>query len=239
MGTALMRAAVLRTAVITVAAALVVGGLMAQANPRDLSLFDALTTALLGSTGTYLQFIGSSVLFVGCAYLLSLRYTDRTEGWLQLELLRCGTHGRWLVRAVGRASVTAAAFPVVLALTGSGWYVLYGGRTVTPPSGGLAPWVYQLLVNGTLQLVVYLLVLLAATIATPNRIGGIASAAILLALGFPQRVPLHLLPVQLSGMGYSLGGWQSTLSASLTLAVTTAAVAAAALLLLRRRRRSA
>ena len=212
---------------------------MAQADARGLALFDALTVALLGSTGTYLQFIGSSVLFVGYAYLLSLHYADRADGWLQLELLRCGSDGRWLGRAVRRACLPAAVFPAVLALTGSGWYLLLGGHAAAPPPGGLAPWVYQLLVNGTLQLVVYLLVLLAATIATPNRIGGLAAAAILFALGLPQRVPLPILPVQLSGMSHSLGGWQSVLSASLTLVVTVIIIAAATLLLLRRRRRTA
>lgn len=217
---------------------LTAGALVASTEPKELTLFEAITAALWGSTGTYLQFIGTAIVFIGVAYLLTVPYAERRDTWMQLELLRYGSNHRWLIAVVRRIALPAAALPIGLSVASTAWYLLLGGRTFTLPTVGLMPWLFQLLVNGALQLLVYVLVLLTATIGTSNRVGGLAAAAVLLALGFPHRQPQPLLPVQLSGMGYALDGWRSALPVTATLFVTTTATALIALLVLQRLRRT-
>lgn len=226
------------TAVGATAVVLVTGGLTAAA-PQPLPLFDTISAALLGSEGTYLQFIGTAVLYIGFAYLLTLPYSERRETWMQLELLRHGSNARWLTAAVGRNLVPIITFPIALGALSAGWYLALGGHTFPLPSVGLVPWSFQLVVNGSLQLLVYVLILLTATIGTSNRIGGLAATAALVALALPRRQPLPALPVQLSGMTYAQHGWASALPATATLLVTIVLISAAALLVMRRLHRTA
>lgn len=220
------------------AVVLVVGGLTSAA-PRSLSVFDSVTAALLGSEGTYLQFIGTAVLYIGFAYVLTLPYLERRDTWMQLELLRHGSSRRWLTAAIRRLAVPLLLFPAALGLLSAGWYFALGGHDITLPAAGLPAWAFQLIVNGALQLLVYVLVLLTATLATSNRIGGLAAAAVLLALALPRRSPLPALPVQLSGMTYALAGWTSALPATATLLIASTALTAATLGVMQRLRRTA
>lgn len=221
-----------------IAVVLIVGGLTAAA-PRSMSLFDTITAALLGSEGTYLQFIGTAVLYIGFAYLLTLPYAERRDTWMQLELLRRGSDYSWLTGMLRQSVVPAVMFPLGLGSAAAGWYIALGGRSLATPENGMPPWLFQLVANGALQILVYALVLLAATMATRNRVGGLAATAVLLVLALPRRQPMPLLPVQLSGMIYARGGWASTLPATATLLLTIALAATGVLLVLQHRRRTA
>ena len=223
---------------LAVTVVLVTGGQTAAAS-RPLSLFDTVSAALLGSGGSYLQFIGTAVLYIGFAYALTLPYSERRDTWMHLELLRHGSNTRWLAGTVRRALLPLLLFPAALGAISAAWYLALGGRAFSLPQVGLAAWSFQLLINGALQLLVYVLVLLAATIGTSNRVGGLAATAVLFALALPRRQPVPALPVQLSGMTYAQNGWASALPATGTLLVTTVLAAAAALLVMQRLHRTA
>jgi hypothetical protein len=225
-------------ALLAVAVALITGGLTAAA-PRPLSLFDTVSAALLGSEGSYLQFIGTAVLYIGFAYALTLPYSERRDTWMQLELLRHGSNARWLTAAIRRTLPPLLLFPAALGTLSTAWYLALGGRDFTLPQTGLPAWVFQLVANGALQLLVYVLILLTATIGTSNRVGGLAATAVLFALALPRRQPVPALPVQLSGMTYAQSGWASALPATATLLIATVLATAAALLVMRRLRRTA
>jgi hypothetical protein len=225
-------------ALIAVAVVLVTGGLTTAA-PQPLSLFDTVSAALLGSEGSYLQFIGTAVLYIGFAYAVTLPYSERRDTWMQLELLRHGSNARWLTAAIRRALLPLLLFPAGLAVFSAAWYLALGGRTFTLPQAGLPAWMFQLVANGGLQLLVYVLILLSATIGTSNRAGGLAATAALFALALPRRQPIPALPVQLSGMTYAQNGWASALPATATLLIATVLATAAALLVMRRLQRTA
>jgi hypothetical protein len=184
------------------------------------SLADGISFTLWGS-GSIMQFATPVVIFVGYAWLFGVRLSRLAEGWLELEWLRYGSRLQWGVRLLGVEAGKAAVFVVGLLVSASALYVLLGGRDFSAPGGdngaGTAGWLFQFLVNGVLQLLVYLVLVFGATFASRDRSGGIVIVGVLVVLAFAQSAPMTWLPVQLSGMVFAITGWTTILTATLTL----------------------
>jgi hypothetical protein len=201
---------------------------MATQNLQQVTLVDALSTVFLGSAGTMAQFFTSTFIFIGYAYLFGARLSTRGTGWIQLELLRYGSHSRWYRQVGSHELVKALTFIAVLLGTACVSYVLLGGRDFAPPAAGMAAWLFHFLVNGVLQLAVYLIIIFGATWLFPSRAGVLVATATLVVLAYLQSAPTLRLPVQLSGMAFAAGGWPTVLAA--TASLLAAFVIAAALL---------
>jgi hypothetical protein len=183
------------------------------------SLADGISLTLWGS-GSIVQFATPVVIFVGYAWLFGVRLSRHTEGLLELELLRYGSRLRWGVRLFMIEAGKAVVFVVGLLVAAFTLYVLLGGRDFSAPAGengGTAGWLFQFLVNGVLQLLVYLVLVFGANFVSRDRSGGIVIVGVLVVLAFMQSTPVTWLPVQLSGMVFSITGWTTILAATLTL----------------------
>ncbi len=199
----------------------VVGLLVVTINGIDLhdtSLYDTVSVAFTGSAGTLAQFFVSSFIFIGYAYMFGVRLSEVRDGWAQLQLLRHGSITRWCARLALVEFLKAIAFLAVLLGLATLIYLLLGGREFSPPDGGFAVWAYQFMVNGVLQLAVYLGAVFAATWVTPSRAGALVICALLIMLAYLQNTPSPWLPVQLSGMALTVDGWSPVLAATGTLA---------------------
>ena len=201
---------------------------MASQNLQQAALVDAVSTVFLGSAGTMAQFFTSTFIFIGYAYLFGARLSTRGTGWIQLELLRYGSHSRWCRQVGSHEMVKAITFIAMLLGTASVTYVLLGGRDFALPAAGMAAWLFHFLVNGVLQLAVYLIIIFGATWLSPSRAGALVATATLVVLAYLQSAPTLRLPVQLSGMAFTYEGWPTVLDA--TASLLAAFVIAAALL---------
>lgn len=156
-------------------------------------------------------YLYSSIVFLGFAYLFLLALDNELNGRIYYVALRHGTATRWLARFLlpfaGRAlSLLAALFAgaVLTSLLGS------------PSGGGNAAaaldldrgWlVYQFFVNGTLQLLCYLLIVFVTAWLSSRPMTGLFALACLLVATLPTLNSAQLLPAGLNSLGYTgLGG---------------------------------
>jgi hypothetical protein len=196
------------------------------------SLVDGISSVFAGS-GSIRQFATSTVIFVGYAWLFGVGLSRSSDRWLELTWLRYGSRLRWGLSLGARELAKAVGFVAGLLVTASVLYVLEGGRGFNPPDVGTAAWSFQFLVNGVLQLLVYLLVVFGATFLTRGRNSAVIAVGLLVALCYAQSTPMSWLPVQLSGMRIALTGWHAILGATVTLLVALALAAGTLPLLFR------
>jgi hypothetical protein len=201
--------------------------MVAQAKPSAVSLGATVTVVLYGAEGTILQYLVGALIYIGFAYLVLDGFMVARAGWIPLLLLRYGStmrwFRRWFTRHIGASLFLSVALLVLLGCA----YVAEGGQSFT-----IAPAVvYQVLVNGTLQLVVYVLAVFLAVAVTGSRVAGLVVIGVALVLRPPQAGFGPWVPVQAAAT--SLVSEAVTVTTALT--VTCAAALASSFVLIHRR----
>jgi hypothetical protein len=192
----------------------------ALATNRGMTAFTAVASVLSGSSGTILASLTSICVWVGFAFVFQLRAERELGGWIMLTLVRHGSWGRFLRATLSTELVRVIAYLGCIAVGSFALYFLVGGRNFTTTTPDLTVWVYQFVVNGTLQLAVYVLVTLGAILIFRSRLAGLATVGILATLALIPTSSNSLVPVQLSRLTLSYGGWPLVAPATLILATT-------------------
>jgi hypothetical protein len=113
-------------------------------------------------------------------------------------------------------------------------YVVSGGADFVASPGELARWIYQYLVNGVLQMIVYVIFVLGAILLFRTRLAGLVAVGILTMGAWIPIPPNWLMPLQLSRLTLSYEGWARVLTASGVLVATILALYLALSLILKR-----
>ncbi|MFC6356740.1 hypothetical protein [Luethyella okanaganae] len=198
---------------------------IAFGSPERQSAFDAVSSALFGVGQTITQLLIFCFVFVGAGVASLVRLLVVSDAERAAQLVRFGSRLRWAVGlAWGEGLRAAAAFAGLLVLAGA-CYVALGGQDFSQPAVGLGIWLYQILVNGTLQVVVCVWAcVLAFTVGSRAWSLGVIAALLimLIATGGMKFSPLG------GGATARLdGGWADVLIATLTLTVTALALGVA------------
>jgi hypothetical protein len=182
--------------------------------PLGSSPTDLLFAAFYGvSVDGYLWtlYLFHSIVFLGFAYLFQLRLTDELDARIYLIALRRGSPLRWLAHFIlpvaGRVPLLLGG---LLALAAA---VVFFGDFAGPDGitlGGLPGpgWIlYQFLVNGTLQLLCYVLTIFVVSWVSGRTVAGLFALGAFLVMGLPAFNAGRLLPAALNSLGYvQLGG---------------------------------
>jgi len=173
-------------------------------SPTDL-LFVAFYGVSAGGY-TWMLYLFHSIVFLGFAYLFQLGLTEELDARIYYVALRRGSPVRWLAHFIlpvaGRAPILLASLVAVTSvvallgnLTGSNNAITEG----IPDPG----WVlYQFFVNGTLQLLCYVLITFIVSWVSGRTVAGLFALGALLVLSLPALNVGQLLPAALNSMGY-------------------------------------
>lgn len=170
-----------------------------------------------GPDGTTLMlYLLNVVLVMGPVYL----FAADLEAWkacLPVIVLRQGSYLGWFAQLLRpwlwRAPVVMAGWVVLTSLTMIARGAVWDAGS-TPLVG---PALYQWLVNGSLQLLVAIVIVFAASWLSGHEHASLLALVMMVALGFPASNLGRVLPFGLSGAGWALGGWPTMLSITLQL----------------------
>ncbi|WP_104176426.1 hypothetical protein [Cryobacterium sp. Y50] len=173
-------------------------------SPTDLLFVAFYGVSASGYTWTLYLF--HSTVFLGFAYLFQLRLTEELDARIYYVALRRGSPLRWLARfvlpVVGRAPLLLlplAAMTFVVAVLGN-----FTGSNSDAIEGIPHPgWIlYQFFVNGTLQLLCYVLITFIVSWVSGRTVAGLLALGTILVLSLPALNVGQLLPAALNSMGY-------------------------------------
>lgn len=155
------------------------------------------------------RYLLSILVFLGFAYLYAVWLDSELDGHLVLVAVRRGSllawwwrfSRPWLIAAPAVSAVAAGVALIVAAMLPN----LQTTEDLVLPTPGLLA--FQLLVNGTLQIWFYLLVVFLVRWLSGKTYASAVSIGVLVILGLP---PAHALGVgasALNSLGYALTGW--------------------------------
>jgi hypothetical protein len=196
----------------------------------------AVAFLLSAGSGTPSTALLSVIVYAGYAVAFQLRAGRELGGWAPLALIRYGSTPRFIRGTLGAETVRIVAYVGCVGAASVVVYIVAGGRDFATGSTDLGLWTYQLLVNGVLQVLVYVLLSFAGLLLTGSHLVGLATAGLLAALSWLPVPPAWLAPVQLSRLSLFSSGWPVVLCASAVLVGTLAMTYAVTVLLLRRAR---
>lgn len=139
----------------------------------------ALESLFAGASGTITGFLVSVVLTVGFTYLAAQRFANLQAGGIEPELIRIGSGARWirkqligeLLRAVLYLATVLVAVTVGAVIVGSGLDI----NAVTT---------YEMLVNGSLELLLYSAIVLTTVWLIPGQIASLGALGALVVVSF-------------------------------------------------------
>jgi hypothetical protein len=156
------------------------------------------------------------VLVLGPVYL----FAADLESWktcLPVMVLRHGSYRGWFTRLLRpwlwRAPILMAGWAVLAALIVAARGAVWDAGSADLVGVAL----YQWLVNGSLQLLVGIVVVFAASWLSGYEHASLLALVLMAALGFPAINLGRVMPFGLAGAGWSLGGWPEVLSVTLQL----------------------
>ena len=195
----------------------------------------AMTSAFYGvGTGVWLwnSYLLHGAVFIGLGLAYGISLDERLSAGLDAQALRSGGLSAIVVRH-GRRWLVAA---LLLPLAAAGWVAGLGALKVPSTLDLPEPTVvgYQVLVNGTLQTLVYLAITCGARVAVPSAVTPAAAAALMLAVGMPSQLEWVRGPSLLNSAAFAYDGWGVCLRQSLVLVGTLVVLTALIAWLLRR-----
>jgi hypothetical protein len=188
--------------------------------PRGGSLFETLTSVYYGSGGTAVQLLSSVLLGLGFAYIFFLRMANLNRGMIGPMLIRYGSAGRLQWAEFSSQCLRAALFAASTAIFCGFLYFLAGGRELTPPPQGAAIWAYNLLINGTAQLVFYVAWTQSIAQWFRSKLAGAVGLGALLVVG-AFAPGSWFQPVGAAGMSHVAEGWPAVISITILLCACT------------------
>lgn len=170
-----------------------------------------------GPDGTTLMlYLLNVMLVLGPAYL----FAADLESWrtcLPVMVLRHGSYLGWFARMLRpwlwRAPALMAGWALVAVLSAAARGAVWDAALWPLTSAAL----YQWLVNGSIQILVALVLVFAASWLSGSEHASLITLVVMAALGVPAVNLGRLLPFGLSGTGWALGGWPTMLSITLQL----------------------
>lgn len=197
------------------AAAFVLVLALAAALPGPAVPFDSFAHLLYdGYGGALMQALTEAVLTVGFATSVFLRLDERRRsGWSELLSLRLGSRSALLWRSLRTELPRVPRYvAVIAALTLLGFGLGSGVLGGDLAHVGLSA--YQLLVNGTLQILVYTVLIVVVCTGSTSRVWPLAALLVCLAVPMPGTV-LGWLPFHRAGLApLESGGWPWALRVS-------------------------
>jgi hypothetical protein len=198
------------------------------------ALFEAFHGGAHGQTrlSTYLVLAVISLIPV---WLFAANLNDILDGPIHSQLIRSRSLTTWWAARLGKCSLlTAGYLTAVLALLLGLFSVGMGQRSDGFPAPPLAIMGYHWVVNGTLQIVFYLLTLFLARWLAANEAATLVAAGAIVAFGFPLLNPNAWWPLMLNALGYTEHGWTASLQITAQLALSDLVVGAATIIILTR-----
>lgn len=196
--------------------------------------FEGLLSAVFaGRGGTITDYLVYSFVFIGYAYCFLVRRTQIASGGPTLQLIRHGSYVRWATRLFRREVIViplVLSFSVVVVVAVA-WVT--AGR-IPEMTVGAPVAAYNLVVNGSLQILLYLIVIFIAASVTGTELAGIAAAAILVVAGSPLVPTTRWLPFSFAP-GIPARTFPDTLSVSVVLLLWVLILAGALTLVLTKR----
>jgi hypothetical protein len=208
-----------------VLAAFIAGLAVAGATTSHASFFDAVELALPGNAGALVQGLPGIFLYVGFAYVFQSRLTRAGEEFRRLQELRYGSVRRWSAVILGRGALKACAFVAGVGLFALLGYLGADGRDFTPPAHGAWIWAYQFGVNGTLQLLLYIVICFGAVVLFRSTLAGTYAIIALLVLSSVPAEPTSWYPFGAAGMARAEFGWAAVAPATASLLICLAIAA--------------
>lgn len=155
------------------------------------------------------RYLLSILVFLGFAYLYAVWLDSELDGHLVLVAVRRGSllawwwsfSRPWLIAAPAVPAASAGVALIVAAILPD----LQTTDGLVLPHPGLL--VFQLLVNGTLQIWLYLLVVFLVRWLSGKTYASAVSIGGLVILGLPPAHALGVAVSALNSLGYTLGGW--------------------------------
>jgi hypothetical protein len=213
------------------------GSMIANGSGRR-AILPTTQDVLAGSGGTILALLLSVMIFAGYAFVAQLRARDALVGWDSLLLIRHGHVHKWVWHEVRAETARAVAFMGALLLSLPVVYFLSGGTHLLSQSQDLEKFLYLLVVNGSLQLVLYSTVSAGAVIIGSGTTGLAVVGVIVIAQGLPIGSS-PWIPVQATASERLLGGWIPLFTTTAGLIVATGLALIALICILRHRYRRA
>jgi hypothetical protein len=178
------------------------------------SAFDAIASVLAGSSGTIIATLMTILVYVGYAFVFQLRLQREDDRWAFVTLIRYGSVARNLRGVCGAELVRIVAYIGCVGVACLLAYAVVGGRDFAITPDRLDLWVFQFVVNGVLQIELYVMVVFGAMQVFSSRLAGLAATGILTALAAIPMTPGIVVPIQLSRMSLAYTGWPTALSAT-------------------------
>jgi hypothetical protein len=226
--------AVPATALFVIVEAAVLGLAVLSTRGPTQSFFSVVATVLGGSVGSIISALTTIIVVVGYAFFFQLRASNELDGWHFVSLIRRGSIRQFLRSTLATEVVRATAYLGSLFVVAIAAYVVSGGADFMASPGELARWIYQYLVNGVLQMIVYVIFVLGAILLFRSRLAGLVAVGILTMGAWIPIPPNWLMPLQLSRLTLSYEGWPRVLTASGVLVATILALYLALSLILKR-----
>lgn len=187
-------------------------------------------SALYGASPDGAQLLRYGLLCIvslGPAYVYAVHLDTELEGHFYLVALRSGSFRAWWRRDSARWFAAACAAPLLIMAT----VVVLGqllGQHQPPPAEvpGLGLLAYQVLLNGALQVALYLLVTFLVRWATGSAFATVGVLGAFVVLGFPPLGSNLWLPSGLNSAALAEGGWPSVMLITAELVVADLLVVA-------------
>lgn len=178
-----------------------------------------------------------SIVFLGFAYLFLLALDNELKARIYYVALRHGSPTRWLSHFLlpfaKRAPIMLAALftgALLISMAGSSNATGNAVTNLAPERGWM---LYQFFVNGTLQLLCYVLLVFSVSWLSGRPTAGLFALAGLLVAGLPAVNSSRLLPAALNSLGYLGLGESELLRITAVLGVYVLVLLLAALLIVK------
>jgi hypothetical protein len=177
----------------------------------------------LGPTGSVIQMMISLVVLVGYALAVYLRLSDEWGPWRDVVAFRYGSRRAHVAAILGRETGTAATYALLVLVAAVAAHLVAGGRDLSFDTGDAALVLFQLTVVQTLQLVFYVMCVVAAMHASDSPLAGLVAVGVIAAAATLPLPAEWIIPVQRSTTAVLVsGGWGSAVANTLVLLAATA-----------------
>lgn len=191
------------------------------------AVFETLFGGAFGQTQLW-RYAAFALLSLVPVWLYAAHLNDVLQGPVHTELIRhrsplawwAARLGRWQLLAIGFAASTVGLTALVAAAG-------LGGRTDDLTGPPLTIQLYRYVINGALQVCLYLLIVFPARWLTGHEAAPLVVTGLIMALGLPTLNPAGWLPLMLNSLAYAEYGWPVVLRITAHLTLANLIVAAA------------
>lgn len=208
------------------AAIVLIGMVSIDMDVASLPISTALERVMAGANGSFIGVLVWIAIFGGYAYLFLLRIRGETGGWEHLILIRFGSQLRATKQIIVDESARIVSLFGFIGVCVVTWYLILGGNDFAEPISGWYVFLFQFLVNGSLQLLLLVVAVYCVTRILEQNIAGLIVVGCIAVIGaVPTEAPFSS-PVYLSALRLASAGWPLVLSATLILLILTASTIA-------------